>query len=496
MTSALASTLNIQQHLEKKLLEQNELTKQQLEQTLQTLMQHDTHYADVYLEYTEQESWRLDEGMIKGGSFHIDQGMSLRSFYDEHTRFVYASSINAKQLKQLLQAQQNMIAIGQHVKQTEQFKQNKQTQENKQTIASLYQQSTFFNSLDNLKKIEILNKIDKIARKHPLIHNVSASLVGSFTEFMVARGDGLITGDAAPLVRLSITLTLKQGQVFEKASSGGGGRYDYSYFTDEKIDYYIKQAIAACEHNFIAKPAPAGVLDVVLGAGWPGILLHEAIGHGLEGDFNRKGSSVFSQKLGSQIASKGVTIVDDGTLKQRRGSINIDDEGNQSQYNTLIEDGILVNYLQDEMNARLMNRPVTGNGRRENYQCTPMPRMTNTYMLNGNYSPEDIIGSVKHGIYASQFDGGQVDITSGQFVFAAQQAFLIENGKLTTPIKGATLIGSGAESLLNIKMVGNNIQLDEGVGTCGKQGQSVPVGVGQPTLLIGQMTVGGSQIYK
>jgi TldD protein len=319
-----------------------------------------------------------------------------------------------------------------------------------------------------------------------------ASLGGEYEVILVARSDGLVAADVRPLVRMSVQVIAEDNGRRETGSAGGGGRTDYSYFTPERLAEYADHAVSQALVNLQSRPAPAGTMTVVLGPGWPGILLHEAIGHGLEGDFNRKGSSAFSGKVGQRVASKGVTVVDDGTLADRRGSLNIDDEGNPTQCTTLIEDGILRGYIQDSMNARLMGVPVTGNGRRESFAHVVMPRMTNTYMLNGDKDPAEIIKSVKKGLYAVNFGGGQVDITSGKFVFSASEAYMIENGKVTYPVKGATLIGNGPDALTRVKMIGNDLKLDTGVGTCGKEGQSVPVGVGQPTLRIDGLTVGGT----
>jgi TldD protein len=319
-----------------------------------------------------------------------------------------------------------------------------------------------------------------------------AGLSGEYDVVLVVRSDGVIAADIRPLVRLSLTVIAEQNGRREVGSAGGGGRYDYSYFTDELLEKYASDAVASALVNLEARPAPAGPMTVVLGPGWPGVLLHEAIGHGLEGDFNRKGSSAFSGRIGERVAAKGVTVVDDGTIADRRGSLNIDDEGNPTQCTTLIEDGILKGYIQDTMNARLMNMPVTGNARRESFAHLPMPRMTNTYMLAGDRDPAEILASVKNGLYASNFGGGQVDITNGKFVFSASEAWMIEDGKLAYPVKGATLIGNGPEVLNRVTMIGHDMKLDSGVGVCGKEGQSVPVGVGQPTLKIEGMTVGGT----
>ena len=348
-------------------------------------------------------------------------------------------------------------------------------------------------SLDATAKVNLLERVEKMARaKDPRVVQVMASLSGEYDVVLVVRSDGVLAADIRPLVRVSITVIAEQNGRREVGSAGGGGRFDYAYFDDALLDQYAAEAVKSALVNLDARPAPAGPMTIILGPGWPGILLHEAIGHGLEGDFNRKGSSAFSGRLGQRVAAKGVTVVDDGTLKDRRGSLNIDDEGNPTQCTTLIEDGILKGYIQDTMNARLMKMPVTGNARRESFAHLPMPRMTNTYMLGGDKDPEEILASVKNGLYAVNFGGGQVDITNGKFVFSASEAYMIENGKVTYPVKGATLIGNGPDVLNRVSMIGNDMRLDPGVGVCGKDGQSVPVGVGQPTLRIEDVTVGGT----
>jgi TldD protein len=341
--------------------------------------------------------------------------------------------------------------------------------------------------------VKLLERLEQFARKlDPRVTQVMASIAGEYEVIMVARSDGVMAADVRPLVRISVQVHAEQDGRREQGSSGGGGRFDYSYFTDEILQDYAQKAVHQAITNLNARPAPAGSMTVVLGAGWPGILLHEAIGHGLEGDFNRKGSSAFANMMGKQVAAKGITIVDDGTIVDRRGSLSMDDEGNPTNRTVLIEDGILRGYIQDSLNARLMGMTVTGNARRESYAHIPMPRMTNTYMMNGDKDPAEIIKSVKKGLYAANFGGGQVDITSGKFVFSAAEAYMIEDGKITYPVKGATLIGNGPDVLKRVSMIGNDMALDSGVGTCGKEGQSVPVGVGQPTLKIDGLTVGGT----
>jgi len=348
-------------------------------------------------------------------------------------------------------------------------------------------------SLAEAAKVALLERLERMARSlDPRVVQVMASLAGEHETILIARSDGLLAADVRPLVRVSITVIVEENGRREQGYAGGGGRFDYAYFGDDILSRYAKAAVDQAVLNLSAREAPAGTTTVVLGSGWPGILLHEAIGHGLEGDFNRKGTSAFSGRIGKRVAAKGVTVVDDGTLERRRGSLNIDDEGNPSQRNVLIEDGILQGYMQDRMNSGLMGVAATGNGRRESFAHMPMPRMTNTIMLAGDRDSAEIIGSVKDGIYAANFAGGQVDITSGKFVFSAAEAWKIENGKLTYPVRGATLIGDGPEALTRVSMIGNDLALDAGIGTCGKDGQSVPVGVGQPTLRIDGLTVGGT----
>jgi TldD protein len=447
-------------------------------------------YADLYFQYGEYESWVLNDNIISSGSYSIDKGVGVRSVYGDKTAFAYSDQIS---LETLHNATKTNLSIG-HLGSSNIIINNIHNpyQHTRDLNTSLYMESNPLLSIESSEKIRILNYINTQGRKHKYIKNIIASISAEYEIVMVARADGKIASDIRPLVHLSITALVDKDGQHEKGSYGGGGRFSYQYFSDEAIDQYIEKAVKMAYTNLEASPAPAGTMPVVLGNGWPGILLHEAVGHGLEGDFNRKGSSAFSDKIGQKVAASGITIVDDGTLANRRGSLNIDDEGNPSQYNILIKDGILQGYIQDEMNARLMGVAVTGNGRRESYADLPMPRMTNTYMLAGNDEPDAIIASVKDGIYATQFEGGQVDITNGKFVFTASQAFEIKNGKIGKALKGATLIGSGPESLKYISMIGNDLQMDNGIGTCGKSGQSVPVGVGQPTLLIDNMTVGGA----
>lgn len=455
-----------------------------IQNVLGNMMQHHIDYADLYFQYSRSESWGLEEGQVKSGNFSIDQGVGVRAVSGEKTAFAYSDDINLGALQQASNATKAIASLGaEHTaKPIEQRK-----------SAELYLPQDPIASLSAELKVKLLERLEIYARKlDPRITQVMASVAGEYEVIMVARHDGVMAADVRPLVRLSIQVIAESNGRREQGSAGGGGRFDYSYFTDEILQEYAQKAVHQALVNLEARPAPAGAMTVVLGAGWPGILLHEAIGHGLEGDFNRKGSSAFNGRIGQQVASKGITIVDDGTITDRRGSLNIDDEGNETKRTVLIEDGILLGYIQDSLNARLMNMPLTGNARRESYAHIPMPRMTNTYMLNGDKDPAEIIKSVKKGLYAANFGGGQVDITSGKFVFSAAEAYMIEDGKITYPVKGATLIGNGPDVLTKVSMIGNDMQLDSGVGTCGKEGQSVPVGVGQPTLKIDGLTVGGT----
>ncbi|MFW5432530.1 MAG: metalloprotease TldD [Methylophilaceae bacterium] len=455
-----------------------------LQGVLNNIMSHQVDYADLYFQYSRTESWGLEEGQVKSGGFAIDQGVGVRAISGEKTAFAYSDEINLPALQEAAKATKAIAALG-----------NEQTAGGivTPTPKSLYLPNDPIASLSAEAKVKLLERLEQFAKKiDTRVTQVMASIAGEYEVVMVARSDGVMAADVRPLVRVSIQVIAEQNGRREQGTSGGGGRFDYSYFTDEMLQSYAEKAVHQAIVNLDARPAPAGSMTVVLGAGWPGILLHEAIGHGLEGDFNRKGSSAFSGMIGQQVASKGITIVDDGTIADRRGSLSMDDEGNQTNKTTLIEDGILKGYIQDSLNARLMNMPMTGNGRRESYAHIPMPRMTNTYMHNGDKDPEEIIQSVEKGLYAANFGGGQVDITSGKFVFSAAEAYMIEDGKITYPVKGATLIGNGPDVLTRVSMIGNDMKLDSGVGTCGKEGQSVPVGVGQPTLKIDRLTVGGT----
>ena len=448
------------------------------------IMTHSVDYADLYFQYSRSEGWSLEEGQVKSGSFNIDQGVGVRAVSGEKTAFAYSDEINLTALTAAASATRAIAASGGD---------GKMPVVQSGHPRKLYGPQDPIASLSDTDKVRMLEKLEKYARDlDPRVTQVMAGLAAEFDVILVARSDGLMAADVRPLTRVSVTVIAEEGDSREQGSAGGGGRFDYGYFTDAVLQNYAKEAVHQAITNLKAKPAPAGTMTVVLGNGWPGILLHEAIGHGLEGDFNRKGSSAFSGRIGERVGAPGVTVLDDGTIPDRRGSLNIDDEGNPTQRTTLIENGILKGYIQDSLNARLMGMPLTGNGRRESFAHIPMPRMTNTYMLNGDKDPQEIIASVKNGLYAVNFGGGQVDITNGKFVFSAAEAYMIENGKVTYPVKGATLIGNGPDVLTRVSMIGNDMALDAGVGTCGKDGQSVPVGVGQPTLKIDGLTVGGT----
>lgn len=468
------------------LLEPFGLDETHLSRALSAIKAHAVDDADLYFQYTRSEGWSLEEGIVKTGSFSIDQGVGVRAVSGEKTAFAYSDDISEASL---MDAAMTVRTIAQAT-------QNKRIKVPTRKISasrSLYPSLDPMSTLDSTAKVNLLGRVEKIARaKDPRVVQVMAGLATEYDVVMVARADGTLAADVRPLIRLSVTVIAEQNGRREVGSAGGGGRFGLAYFDDGMVETYVQEAVSSALINLEARPAPAGEMTVVLGNGWPGVLLHEAVGHGLEGDFNRKGSSAFSGRIGQRVAAKGVTVLDDGTMADRRGSLNVDDEGHATQKNVLIEDGILRGYIQDSMNARLMGVKPTGNGRRESYAHVPMPRMTNTYMLSGDKSPEEIVASIKKGLYATNFAGGQVDITSGKFVFSASQAYWVENGKIQYPVKGATLVGSGPESLKKITMIGNDMKLDSGVGTCGKEGQSVPVGVGQPTLRIESLTVGGT----
>ncbi len=457
-----------------------------LARALAEIRTHQVDDADLYFQYTRSEGWSLEEGIVKTGSFSIDQGVGVRAVSGEKTAFAYSDDISEASLLDAARTVRSISSIANAGK-------VRVAPKKVASSRSLYPGVDPIASLDSTAKVALLERLEQRARaKDPRVAQVMAGLASEYDVVLVARADGTLAADVRPLVRLSVTVIAEQNGRREMGSAGGGGRFGLAYFDDEQMGKYVDEAVNAALVNLESRPAPAGEMTVVLGSGWPGILLHEAIGHGLEGDFNRKGSSAFSGRIGQRVAAKGVTVLDDGTIADRRGSLNVDDEGHASQRNVLIEDGILKGYIQDSLNARLMGVAPTGNGRRESYAHIPMPRMTNTYMLGGDKDPQEIIASIKKGLYASNFGGGQVDITSGKFVFSASEAYWVENGKIQYPVKGATIIGSGPESLKKVTMIGNDMRLDSGVGTCGKEGQSVPVGVGQPTLRIEGLTVGGT----
>ncbi|MCL1068452.1 metalloprotease TldD [Shewanella olleyana] len=469
---------------------QDGLTLDGLQDYLKVIHQHNIDFSDLYFQGSRHETWALEDGIIKEGSFHIERGVGVRAITGEKTGFAYADEITPAALQSAAEAARGIALAGQQHK-VHAFKRHK--------THGLYSSADPIAAMEEAPKINLLKQTDAYIRSlDSRIIQVVVSLSGVHEEILVAASDGTLAADIRPLVRFNCSVILEDNGKRERGSAGGGGRHDYSVFlaTDGAglpvCFEFAREAVRQAQVNVNAIDAPAGEMPVVLGNGWPGVLLHEAVGHGLEGDFNRKGSSAFSGKVGQQVASKLVTVVDDGTIADRRGSLSIDDEGVPTQKTTLIENGILKGYMQDKLNARLMGEATTGNGRRESYAHLPMPRMTNTYMEAGTSTPEEMIKSVKKGIYAPNFGGGQVDITSGKFVFSASEAYLIENGEVTDAIKGATLIGNGPEAMSQISMVGNDLALDKGVGVCGKDGQSVPVGVGQPTLKLDSLTVGGT----
>jgi len=460
-----------------------ELDNQKIQKVMNNLNHKNIDYSDLYFQYSKNEFYAIEDGAVKNASFNIDNGCGVRAVSGDKTAYAYTDEVNFQTLTQSCEIINALRSQGQN-KSVPQVISNKTRQ--------LYQ------SIDPIintgeKKIEILKKLESLAfSRDKRIIKVSASIAAEYDAILIVNKFSDMKSDIRPLVRLSLSIIIEDKKRREIGTAGGGGRFSIDYFSDDVLNLYIDEAYHQAVTNLEAIPSPAGLMPVVLGPGWPGILLHEAIGHGLEGDFNRKGTSAFSKLMGKQVAHSDITIVDDGTIQDRRGSLNIDDEGNPTQRTVLIENGILKNYLQDTLNAKLMNMDITGNGRRESYAHIPMPRMTNTIMTNGKHNPDEIIKSVKKGIYAPNFGGGQVDITSGKFVFSSSLAWLIEDGKITQPIKGASIVGNGPDILKKVSMVGNDSSLDTGVGTCGKDGQSVPVGVGQPTLKIDEILVGGS----
>lgn len=468
------------------LLEPYGLDERDLEQTIARIFEHRVDYADLYFQYTRSEGWSLDEGIVKAGSFSIGQGVGVRAVSGERSAFAYSDEINAEALRSAADATRTIARAGRSGR-------RRVSGGRAATPHRLYPMDDPIASLPSAAKVEMLHRVEHYARrKDPRVSQVMVGLAAEHDVVMVMRSDGVLAADVRPLVRVSVQVIVEQAGRREQGHAGGGGRFDLDYFSDQQLYAYVDEAVRQALVNLESRPAPAGMLDVVLGPGWPGVLLHEAVGHGLEGDFNRKKSSVFAGRIGERVAAPGVTVLDDGTIKDRRGSLNMDDEGNPTQCNVLIEDGVLKGYLQDSLNARLMKVPVTGNGRRESFAHLPMPRMTNTFMLGGDKDPKEILASLERGLYAVNFGGGQVDITNGKFVFSASEAYWVENGQIQYPVKGATIIGNGPDALTRVTMIGNDMSLDSGIGVCGKDGQSVPVGVGQPTLRIEGLTVGGT----
>ncbi|MDH5622804.1 MAG: metalloprotease TldD [Gammaproteobacteria bacterium] len=468
-----------------RMLEPAGLDETSLSKTLGSMMRGGVDYADLYFQVSRHESWSLEDGIIREGSFNLDQGVGVRATSGEKTGFAYSDELVMPALLQAAGAARAIARQGQDLA----------VQAWRRTDAvSLYPSADPTTSISDSQKTTLLNEIDAATRAiDKRVEQVMVSLASSQDLILVVASDGTMAADVRPLVRLNVSVILEQDGRREQGYAGGGARTGLNYFLDTDRPFeFAREAVRQAIVQLEAVAAPAGTMPIVLGPGWPGILLHEAVGHGLEGDFNRKGTSAFSGKVGKKVASSLCTIVDDGTIRDRRGSLSVDDEGTPGQYTVLVENGVLKGYMQDKLNARLTGVASTGNGRRESFAHIPMPRMTNTYMLAGPHDPEEIIASVEKGIYAPNFGGGQVDITSGKFVFSASEAYLIEKGKITTPIKGAMLIGDGPEALNRISMVGNDLELDSGVGTCGKEGQSVPVGVGQPTVKIDEITVGGT----
>jgi TldD protein len=461
------------------------LDEDRVARVLGEVMGHAVDYADAYFQLIREESWALEDGIVKDGAHSIDHGVGVRALAGEKVGFAYSDEIVLPALLEAARAARAIARAGSA---------GAMQAWHGQRGRSLYPPIDPVESLGDRDKVKLLEEIDREARRlDPRITQVMASLAASYDTILVLASDGTLAADVRPLVRLNVSVIIEHQGRREQGYAGGGGRFAYSEFlAGERWRDLVREAVRTAQVNLESVPAPAGTMTVVLGAGWPGVLLHEAVGHGLEGDFNRKGTSAFSGRIGQRVAAPGVTIVDDGTLAARRGSLNVDDEGTPTQCTTLIEGGVLKGYLQDKLNARLMGVAPTGNGRRESFAHLTMPRMTNTYMLPGPHAPEEIIASVTRGLYCRNFGGGQVDITSGKFVFSASEAYLIEDGRVTTPVKGATLIGNGPDVMTRVSMVGSDLRLDDGVGTCGKEGQDVPVGVGQPTLRVDSLTVGGT----
>lgn len=460
----------------------NELDVDFLHQQTHHLIRKGVEFCDLYLQNTYSESWLLDEYIIKSGSFAVNQGIGVRAICKDKSFLSYSNAMNRQSITNIIED-----LFIEPVK----YNNNNNNKTQEKSNHNLYTQKNPIYTLNSNQKTEFLKTINKLGRNNPFVTNVIANLSFEYDEICIVRSDDKVSSDIRPLIHVSITIVINKHGKIEKGYSGFGGRHLLDQIPPEDINKHVTYAYNQAIMKTEAKPAPKGVLPVVLGNGWAGVILHEAVGHGLEGDFNRKGSSAFSNKIGQQVAHESITVIDDGTIPNRRGSLNVDDEGNLTQKNVLIENGILKGYLFDELNARLMNTKSTGNGRRESFACNPIPRMTNTFMLGGKYTHEEIIASIDNGIYAESFEGGQVDITSGQFVFNANVAWVVKNGKLDYPIKGCALVGNGPNCLKHITMVGDNLELDNGIGVCGKSGQSVPVGVGQPTIRIdGGLVIG------
>ena len=471
---------------ESRLLAPTGLDTGALQRAFGTLLGPGIDFGDLYFQHSRRESWSMEDGIVKDGAHSIEQGVGVRAISGEKTGFAYSDDLDAQALIASAQSARAIARDGRaHGAQALQ----------RSDARRLYPALDPVDALGNEAKVAALRRVDGLLRAlDPRVQQVIVGLTGGVDTVLVARSDGVLAGDVRPLVRMNVQVIVEQNGRRESGYAGFGGRYSYEeLLADDKPETFAREALSQALVNLEAVDAPAGVMPVVLGAGWPGVLLHEAVGHGLEGDFNRKGTSTYAGRIGQRVAARGVTIVDDGTLEGRRGSLNIDDEGTPTQCTTLIEDGVLVGYMQDTLNARLMGMSPTGNGRRESFAHLVMPRMTNTYMRAGSHDPKEMIASVKKGLYAVNFGGGQVDITSGKYVFSATEAYLIEDGKVTAPVKGATLIGNGPETMQKVAMIGFDMALDDGVGVCGKDGQSVPVGVGQPSLLVSELTVGGTQ---
>lgn len=478
---AIADSLSI---AEQTLLAPASLETDQLASLLNGRLTGQADYADIFFQHSRHEAWVLEDGIVRDASFNTERGAGVRMVQGDKTGFAYSDDITLKALHQASDAARAITRQGQE----------RRIQLASRAMPARYAGLDPLNGWPAEEKVALLQQLDRLARSlDPAVVEVTASLSAEQDVIMVAASDGTLAADVRPLIRCSVSVIAQRNGRRERGSAGGGGRVAYDWLLQEgRTETWAREAVRAALLNLDAEPAPAGTMPVVLGPGWPGVLLHEAVGHGLEGDFNRKGTSMFANKLGQPVASDLCTVVDDGTLADRRGSLTVDDEGTPSACNTLIDQGKLVNYMQDKTNARLMGVAATGNGRRESYAHLPMPRMTNTYMLPGESDPQDIVASLDRGIYAVNFGGGQVDITSGRFVFSTSEAYLVEKGKIVCPVKGATLIGSGAEVMNQVSMVGNDLALDSGIGVCGKEGQSVPVGVGQPTLRVDALTVGGT----